>query len=76
MGKYIGLDSWLVGTLVARAESINSWEKFKLVDLGNNRVALKSDNGRYLRADFGGGAGISANGWSVRSYETFKLILQ
>jgi len=42
--------------------------------LGAGKIALKADNGKFLRADFGGGAGLSAASGSVGANQTFELI--
>ena len=47
---------------------------FTLVDLGNNQLAIQADNGKYLRADFGGNAGLSAGSSSIGNHQTFSLI--
>jgi len=73
-GNYVGLDSYLFGTLKANNRSVGAGEQFEIVDLGNNRIAIKADNGRYFRADFGGGAGLSAASWSIGNKQTFQLI--
>ncbi len=73
-GNYVGLDSYLFGTLKANNQNIDSGEQFEIVNLGNNKIALEADNGRYLRADFGGGAGLSASSWSIGNNQTFTLI--
>ncbi|WP_430462194.1 endonuclease/exonuclease/phosphatase family protein [Thalassolituus sp. LLYu03] len=73
-GSYVGLDSYLVGTLTTGHDLNSAAAAFTLVDLGNNRVALLADNGRYVRADFGGGAGVSAASSAVGDNQTFRLI--
>ncbi len=47
---------------------------FTVTDLGDDRVALRADNGRYLRADFGGGAGLSAASSALGDNQTFTLL--
>lgn len=73
-GHYVELDSYLLGTLTASNHDQGPAAQFELVDLGNGRIALKADNGRYLRADFAGGAGLSAGASVVDDWETFELI--
>ena len=73
-GHYVRLDSYLVGTLKATAESVTNAALFTLVGLGNNKLAIQADNGRYLRADFGGNAGLSAASSEIGTNQTFTLI--
>ncbi len=73
-GGYVGLHSYLLGTLTTGHSKDSAAAQFELVNLGNNRVALKADNGKYLRADFGGGAGASAGSADIGANQTFVLI--
>lgn len=73
-GDYVELDSYLFGTLTASNQDKGAAAQFELIDLGNNQVALKADNGNFLRADFAGGAGLSALASEVDDWETFTLI--
>ena len=74
-GHLVGLDSYLLGTLKASRHDANDGaQQFELVSLGNGKIALKADNGKYLRADFGGGAGLSAGSSSIGNNQTFELI--
>ncbi len=73
-GSYIGLDSYLLGTLTCGHSQTSAAAAFTVTDLGNDRVALRADNGRYLRADFGGGAGLSAASSALGDNQTFTLM--
>lgn len=73
-GYFIGLDSYLLGTLTCGHRADSAAAAFELVDLGNDRVALRADNGRFLRADFGGGAGVSAASADIGENQTFHLL--
>ena len=73
-GSYIGLDSYLLGTLTCGHAQSSAAAAFTVTDLGNDRVALRADNGRYLRADFGGGAGLSAASSALGDNQTFTLL--
>jgi len=64
----------MLGTLTTGHSKDSAAAQFELVNLGNNRVALKADNGKYLRADFGGGAGASAGSADIGANQTFVLI--
>jgi len=58
--------------LAAHETSIGPWEMFQLIDLGNQRVAFKAHNGRYL--SFHGSRYIVASGNAIGSQEIFKII--
>jgi endonuclease/exonuclease/phosphatase family metal-dependent hydrolase len=73
-GSYIGLDSYLLGTLTCGHSQTSAAAAFTVTDLGDDRVALRADNGRYLRADFGGGAGLSAASSALGDNQTFTLL--
>lgn len=73
-GHYVELDSYLVGTLKASNHDKGAAAQFELVDRGNGKIALKADNGKFLRADFAGGAGLSARASVADSWETFTLV--
>lgn len=73
-GHYVALDSYLVGTLKASNHDKGPAAQFELVDRGNGQIALKADNGKFLRADFAGGAGLSARASAADRWETFELI--
>lgn len=73
-GHYVALDSYLLGTLKANNHDRGPAAQFELIDRGNGNIALKADNGKFLRADFAGGAGLSAGASVADSWETFELI--
>lgn len=73
-GHYVALDSYLLGTLKASNHDKGGAAQFILEDKGNGRIALKADNGKYLRADFAGGAGLSAGASVADDWELFTLI--
>ena len=73
-GHYVELDSYLVGTLKASNHDKGAAAQFELVDRGSGKIALKADNGKFLRADFAGGAGLSARASVADSWETFTLV--
>ncbi|WP_199243940.1 endonuclease/exonuclease/phosphatase family protein [Bacterioplanes sanyensis] len=73
-GQYVGLDSYVFGTLKAKFDSPEVAAQFELVTQSNNAIALKADNGKFVRADFGGGVGLSANARAAKEYETFVLM--
>ncbi len=73
-GLYVGLDSYLFGTLKAKFDQPQAAALFTLVEMGNGQIALQADNGNYVRADFGGGVGLSANASKPNSHERFELV--
>jgi hypothetical protein len=46
--------------------------RFELIDLGHSRIALKASNGKYLRAENGGGGRLFADRTHIKSHETFR----
>ena len=72
-GNYVSLDSYVLGTLKAKSK-LTKRGHFEMVDLGDGKIALKAYNRKYLRADFGGGAGLSASSRSIKAHQTFELI--
>jgi len=47
--KFVSADHHLGGKLIAKRDVAASWETFELILLGNNKIALKADNGKYVR---------------------------
>jgi endonuclease/exonuclease/phosphatase family metal-dependent hydrolase len=70
----ITLDSYLLGTLIANSHSQEAAQLFEIVNLGDGKVAIKADNGKYFSADFGGGAGITASASNIGDNEIFTLV--
>ncbi|VVB70387.1 Fascin domain protein [uncultured archaeon] len=64
------------GMLIADGRTIGAWETFKLIDLGNGKVALQAANGKYLSIIVRGGRAVAANRNTIGPWETFKLIDQ
>lgn len=60
--------------LTASRYSVDAWEKFSLIHLGGNKVALKADNDKYVCADREQNWKLLANRVSVGNWETFELI--
>ena len=58
----------------ANGSAIGAWETFKLVDMGDNKVALQASNGQYVCAERGGGHSVVANRNAAYAWETFKLL--
>lgn len=67
------------GDLKADAGSIDDWEKYRVIergqdDYGRRRIALRNHHGRYLRAVGGGGGELVADRYYADTHETFTLI--
>ena len=50
------------------------WENFSLIELGNNKVALKTFYGYYVTAAGGGGGDVGSYATSIGAYEIFEII--
>jgi hypothetical protein len=69
----LGASDAMQGSLKADREVVGPWETFQVVDLGNGRIALKADNGKYVCADRALGNVLVANRDSVSDWETFVV---
>src|SRR5213593_4977642 len=58
------------GALHTDARQVASWERFKLVVLGNGQFAIQTVRGDYLGAGSGGGMGANVNDWALFTTET------
>ena len=58
----------------ANRYAIGPWEKFKLIKLPDNKIALKASNGQYVVAEGGGGRELRANRNAIGPWEKFVLI--
>ena len=59
--------------LLADKERRGTWETFKLIHLGDKRVALRSHNGGYIMAENGGGGRLIADRPHIRGWERFRM---
>ncbi|MEI6103132.1 MAG: hypothetical protein WCP70_04235, partial [Methanothrix sp.] len=57
--------------VVANRNAVGAWETFRVVELGNNNIALRANNGQYFCAEGGGGSVVVANRNAVGAWETF-----
>ncbi|MEU5670177.1 ThuA domain-containing protein, partial [Micromonospora sp. NPDC047753] len=61
--------------LIANKTSVNTSERFDLVNLANGNVALRAkSNGQYVAAENAGAAALIANRGSAGAWETFQLV--
>ncbi len=63
------------GGVVADRVDRLGWETFRLINLGNSRVALQTvSKGKYVCAENGGGNSVVANSNAIGAWETFLLV--
>ncbi len=73
-GRYLSADGGGGGDLLANRVDLLPWETFEMIDLGNNKAALKSVNGKFVCADGGAGLIIKANRDRIAQWETFTIV--
>ncbi|GGY27455.1 poly(ethylene terephthalate) hydrolase family protein [Streptomyces djakartensis] len=74
-GQYVCAENAGADPLVANRATVGDWERFDLVDLGDNNVALKARaNGRYVCAENAGADALIANRTAVGPWETFRRV--
>jgi len=73
-GQYLVAEGEGGDLVYADSDVIDPWEKFELVDLGNNMIALKAYNGQYLVAEGGGGDLVYADSDAIGPWEKFELV--
>ena len=73
-GQYLVAEGGGGRELRADRDRRRTWETFKLIRLGGNRVALRAYDGSYVAAENGGGGPLVANRPHIHSWETFELI--
>ena len=71
-----GVDTRRPGSQVAvRANRPNNaWESFTVEFLDRGQIALRTFNGYYLTAEFGGGGGVRTNERAIGPWEVFTPI--
>lgn len=61
--------------IMANRDEIGPWERFTIIELGNNRVALLSGiNRQYVCADSAGVSPLIANRDTIGLWETFIIV--
>jgi len=73
-GQYVSADGGGGGRVMANSTAIGPWETFKLVDLGNDTVAIQTYSGQYVGTVNQGGREVVASSAVVGPWETFKFI--
>lgn len=61
-------------TVAARSGAMGGWERLGRIELGQGRIALRTVDGKHVRAEGGGGGALSANATSIGTAETFNPI--
>ncbi len=69
--RYISSENGKKSITINRT-SVGSWERFKLVDLGNGKVAFKGNNNKYLSSE-NGTKPMNCNRSRIGSLEQFTL---
>ena len=71
-GKYVCAEP--DGTIIANRDHKSKWEMFKVEDLGNQNIALKSHHGKYVSAcGESCGYAVNANRENREKSEVFKV---
>ncbi|CAF1412769.1 unnamed protein product [Adineta steineri] len=76
-GKFVTAEHGGERPLIARADKVDSWEKFKIkiVNKELNHIALKASvNDKYVTAEHSGYRPLIANQVSIDKWETFEVI--
>ncbi|MGN7309401.1 fascin domain-containing protein [Bacillus subtilis] len=73
--KYVTADVNVGGALIAKATTIQQWEKFNRVDLGDGTIALQAlANNLYVTCDLNNGGKLVASRNSVGgAWEAFRV---
>lgn len=61
------------GPMTANRNSVGGWEKFRVVDAGNNKVGLQGSNAKYVNSQNGFSA-ITCNSNNLSGWEAFEWI--
>ena len=72
--KYVCAEDAGAKPLIANRDWIRGWEKFEVIDKGNNKIALKACNGKYVCAEDAGNKPLIANRDWIRGWEIFEYI--
>lgn len=73
-GQYLCAEDSGGREIVANRNALGAWETFGLIDLGQNRIALKAANGQFVSAELGlADAPLVANRNWIKQWEVFRL---
>lgn len=71
--KFTSADQSLSDQLIANRDWFREWETFTIENLGDNKIALKAYNGKYVCAEQSRGWLMYANRDQIGPWETFEL---
>ncbi|RPJ07753.1 MAG: hypothetical protein EHM28_06130 [Spirochaetaceae bacterium] len=73
--QYVSAENTWNSPCIANKNKIGLWESFAIINLGNNKIALRSmGNDLHVCAENGGNSPLVANRAVVGPWETFELI--
>ena len=70
--KYVSSNN-SVGVVTANRDSAQGWEKFTVVSAGDNKIALKDNNGKYFNSQ-NGISPITSSSTAVNGWEAFEWV--
>ncbi|MCW3103487.1 MAG: hypothetical protein JWO09_1927 [Bacteroidetes bacterium] len=73
--KFVCADHHLGGKLIANRDAAAAWETFELMWRGNNKIALKADNGKYVRVTDGEPFELIADSDSISKAAQFRIFI-
>jgi endoglucanase len=71
-GKYVSSNN-SVGVVTADRGNVQGWEKFTVVNGGDNKIALRDSNGKYMNSQ-NGASPVTSNSTAVNGWESFEWI--
>jgi len=72
---HIPADSRLSTKLFGKSDSIGIWETFGFTYLGNNRIALKGNNGKFVSINKAAPYNLTVNADSITRATQFRIII-
>lgn len=74
MGYYLSAPADLMGRVSATGMDSRSQQRFEMIRVDDNHIALRAFNGRFVTAEDGGGGMVTANRTSRGDWEFFEVI--
>jgi endoglucanase len=71
-GKYVSSNNG-VGVITANRTSVQGWEKFTVVNAGDNKIALRDSNGKFFNSQ-NGTVAMTSNSANVQGWEAFEWV--
>lgn len=76
-GSYVTAERDSRGELIARASHIDLWERFGLIHLRDEKIALRAAaNDQFVTAEINAGCDLVANRTAILGWESFKVVPQ